>query len=228
MDFAQVILDRLKELDLNINQAEARYGFAQGYLRGVVRNDEKRATPGIDKAEIIATALGLEFRVGPPAAPPPVEHVTVDGADYTRIALHKASLSAGPGSANGDDVAIIDHLVFRQDWLRKMDVKAENGIMAHVSGDSMAPGIQPGDLVLIDKSRDTVPVKRRTKGAPLPPIFAFVQDGEARVKRIERPESSLLVLISDNPTFPPELLTAPTDDSFKILGQVVWSGHVWR
>ena len=100
--------------------------------------------------------------------------------------------------------------------------------MARVSGDSMAPGIQSGDLVLIDNTRVTVPIRNRLKGSKVAPIFAFVQDGEARVKRIERPEAQLLVLMSDNPSYPTELVTDPRPESIRILGQVVWSGHVWR
>lgn len=227
MDFAQLILDRLKELDLNINQAEARYGFAQGYLRGIVRNDEKRAVPSIDKAQAIARALGLDFHVGPRLPPPPIQHVMVDGTDFARIPLHDAYLSAGPGVTNCD-VAIIDHLVFRNEWLQKIGLKPDHAAMARISGDSMAPGIQHGDLVLIDTSKREVPVAKKCKNPVAPPIFAFMQDDEARVKRLERQEPSALILYSDNQTFRPEILFGSAIDSINILGQVVWSGHVWR
>lgn len=189
------------------------------------RSDDKRYN--FQALQALAGVLGLECYFGPPRQPIGIKHVTIDGADFASIPLHDAKLSAGPGALN-DDVAIIDHLAFRLEWLRKIDVKPENAAMARVAGDSMAPAIQSGDLVLIDKSKREVPLRRRTKTSSLPPIFAFVQDGEARVKRIERPEAKLLVLMSDNPNFPPELVTDPQPESIKILGQVVWSGHVWR
>jgi hypothetical protein len=227
MDFAKIVLDRLNELGLNVNQAEARFGFPQGYIRGVVREDAKRASPGIDKAEAIARALGLNVQLGARRSGP-IGVLDLDGADFARIPLHDAWLSAGPGVENGD-VAIIDHLVFRQEWLRKIDVKPEAAAMARVSGDSMAPGIQSGDLVMIDTTRKDVPVHRKHRSPGSLPIFAFIQDGEARVKRLERrPKEKILVLYSDNRDMPPELIAESDAHVLNILGQVVWSGHVWR
>lgn len=227
MDFARDVTARLKELGLNVNQAEARFGFPQGYIRGVVRDDAKRATPGIDKADAIARALGMKLQLGVRSRET-VGTIELDGSDFTRIPLHEAWLSAGPGCENGD-AAIIDHLVFRQDWLRKIGVKAETAAMARVSGDSMAPGIQSGDLVLIDTTRSEVPAYRKTRLPGTLPIFAFMQDNEARVKRLERrPEEGFLVLHSDNRDVPPELIAESDAHALNILGQVVWSGHVWR
>ena len=194
---------------------------------GLVRDIRAGVLPSADRIQALFEYLGAEYPIGQTREPPPIQHIQVDGAAYTRVPLHEAWLSAGPGNVNGD-VEIIEHLAFRQDWLARVGVSAQNAALARISGESMAPGIQPGDIVLIDASRLAVPVKRRTKGNPPPPIYAFVQDGEARVKRIERPETSMLVLLSDNPTFPPELVVDPPSDTFKILGQVVWSGHTYK
>lgn len=189
------------------------------------REGEKRYNlPSLMK---LAAVLDLEFHFGPARSPEKVEHVVVAGADYVSIPLHDAVLSAGAGSLN-DESAIISQLSFRHDWLTKVGVSPKDASMARVSGDSMAPGIQSGDLVLIDTTKTTVPIRRRLKGSKVAPIFAFVQDGEARVKRIERPDAQLLVLMSDNPAYPTELVTDPLPESITILGQVVWSGHVWR
>ena len=57
----------------------------------------------------------------------------------------------------------------------------ENALMARISGDSMAPAIPSGDLVMIDKTRLDVPAR---KPGQLP-IFAFIQDDQARAKRLE-------------------------------------------
>lgn len=69
MDFAEIVLARMRDLGVNVNQAEARCGFEQGYIRGVVRNDDKRAVPSVDKARRIAEGLGLDFYIGPPRQP---------------------------------------------------------------------------------------------------------------------------------------------------------------
>lgn len=227
MDFAEEVTARLKELGLNVNQAEARFGFPQGYIRGVVRDDAKRATPGIDKADAIARTLGMKLQLGMRSSEP-VGVIEIDGTDFARIPLHDAWLSAGPGINNGD-TAIIDHLVFAQAWLRKVGVRADTAAMARISGDSMAPGIQSGDLVLIDTTRREVPLYRKSKRPGALPIFAFMQDGEARVKRLERrAEEGFLVLHSDNREIAPELIAERDAHTLNILGQVVWSGRVWR
>lgn len=227
MDFAKIVLDRLDELGLNINQAETRFGFPQGFIRGVVREDAKRATPSIDKAEAIARALGLSVLLGV-GQREPVQAVEIAGNSFARIPLHDAWLSAGPGIENGAQ-AVIDHLVFRKEWLRKIGVKPETAAMARISGDSMAPGIQAGDLVMVDTGRLEVPIFRKSKPPGALPIFAFMQDNEARVKRLERrPAEKFLVLYSDNRDIAPELVAEGDAHTLNILGQVVWSGRVWR
>lgn len=191
------------------------------------RQGEKRYNlPSLMK---LAKVLDLEFHFGPPRAGHSVEHVHVDGSDFASIPLHDAYLSAGPGSMNGDDVSVIDHLVFRQEWLRKIDVKPDTAAMARISGDSMAPGIQSGDLVMIDTTRREVPAHRKTRLPAQLPVFAFMQDNEARVKRLERrPKEKILILYSDNKDIAPEIIAESDAPALNILGQVVWSGHVWR
>lgn len=228
MDFAQVVLDRLQALDLNINQAETLYGFSEGYIRGVVRNDDKRAIPNVEKAARISKALGLDFYFGPPRESGPIVQVTLDGAEYASIALHEASLSAGPGITNGGS-NIIDHLAFRRDWLTRLGVNAGQACLARVIGDSMFPTLSPNDMVLIDTRHKEPPIRARgDKDKRRSSIYAFVQDGEARVKRIERPEPDLIILLSDNPDCAPEALTGARATALHIIGKVVWWGHTNR
>ncbi len=88
-----------------------------------------------------------------------------------------------------------------------------------VCGDSMAPTLCDGDLVMIDRRR-TSPVNRR--------IYALVGPGdEARVKRVERLPAALL-LHSDNEDFPTEIIAPSDANRIRILGEVVWWGHTVR
>jgi hypothetical protein len=195
---------------------------------GLIRDIRAGVMPAVDRLEALMDYLGLGFQFGATSAPVLIEHITLAGSDYARIPVHDARLSAGPGEMN-DGVAIIDHMAFRQDWLRKIDVKPENALIARVAGDSMAPAIQSGDLVMIDKTRRDVPAFKKTRLPQQLPIFAFRQDDQARVKRLERRvKEKLLILYSDNPTLPAEVIGEGDVQSLEILGQVVWSGHVWR
>lgn len=226
MAFADVVLARLAELDLNVNQAEARAGLPQGYIRGVIREDEKRAVPNIEKAAKIADALGLELYFGPPRDHLPVSVVPAmtGDDDFAKIPLHEATLAAGNGYVNGDDL-VVGALAFRRDWLRRLGVSASRARVARVHGDSMAPTLCDGDMILIDTSKREVLSRSKTSRRRAPPIYAFVEDGVARVKRIELVDADFYAVMSDNPEFKTEFKRAEAIGSMHIIGKVLWWGH---
>ncbi|MDZ4095474.1 MAG: S24 family peptidase [Paracoccaceae bacterium] len=178
----------------------------------------------------LAEVLGLEFYFGPPRDTGPVEQITLNGADYAQIPLFDAMLSAGPGAQNhGANIA--SHLAFRRDWLGRIGVPASSACLARITGDSMCPTIHPGDMVLIDRNRTEPPVlKRSPTDKRRPQVYAFVEEGEARIKRIERPEPEALILLSDNPEHAPQLRTGAQAKAMQlaIIGKVIWWGHTDR
>lgn len=151
--------------------------------------------------------------------------VKIDLADYAIIPLHEAWLSAGPGIANAG-ANIVDHLAFRHDWLARIGVSASHSCLARVSGESMFPTLSPGDMVLLDTSRTDPPVRNRaTQDKRRPMIWALLDDGQARIKRIERLNADTMFLVSDNPDHPPELRVGPQLAQVQIIGKVIWWGH---
>lgn len=189
------------------------------------RSDEKRYS--FQALQRLADVLDLECYFGPKRETAPVPQITLDGTDYASIPLHEAWLSAGPGIDNGGS-NIIDHLAFRRDWLARIGISASQSCLARVSGDSMFPTLSPGDMVLIDTSKDVLPDHRKPLDRRRPAIWALLDGGEARIKRIERPNSETLLLVSDNPDHPPELRTGHQLASVQIIGKVVWWGHTSR
>lgn len=182
----------------------------------------------VESLEKLADVLGLEFYFGPPRDAGPIEHMTVDGADYAHIPLHDALLAAGAGACNGTE-EVIDHLAFRRDWLQRIGVSASAARLARVHGDSMQPSLWPGDMILIDTRADDPPTRGRDpRDQRRSPIYALIDNGEARVKRIERPTPDLMMLLSDNPDYAPELRHGDDMKSVQIIGKVVWSGHTHR
>ena len=227
MDFAEQILLRLTELGLNVNQAEAQAGFPQGYIRGVVRDDTKRATPSIDKAEAIARSLGLEFYLGP-IRDGTASQPSADMNEFFQVPRIDASVSAGIGFPNHAE-AIAGSIAFRRDWLKRIGVPPSAAVVATVSGESMMPTISPGDLLLINTS-DKLPVSRTNRKVAFDkkfkrPIYAFVDDEGARVKRVIGDGDGGFLLTSDNQDYPPQRIAKQNAGSLSIIGRVAWWGH---
>lgn len=227
MDFASLVEARLAELGENVNSFEARQGWSQGYLRAVVRNDDKRTVPNIERAEKISRALGFDFYIGPKRETGPVTQIQIQGNDFAHVPLFGASLSAGNGSVNSGDV-VVDHLAFRREWLRKIGVSPSDAVLARVAngelGESMMPTISPGDMLLIDTSKKELPQERATAKGRKNPIYAFTTSEGARVKRIARNKGTVF-LISDNPDVAPEVVDPAAWDGVNVIGKVMWWGH---
>lgn len=141
---------------------------------------------------------------------------------YVPLPIHDAVLQAGTGAENASE-GIHDYLAFRSDWLKRIGVQLSAAALAHAKGDSMIPAINDGDILLIDTSVIAPPDRiREPKDSRLATIYALRDDHGARVKRIERIGPGQLMLLSDNPAFPPEV---KGDADISILGKVVWWGH---
>lgn len=174
----------------------------------------------------LAEVLDLECYFGPRREP--AQPANVDERDFARIPLVDAQLAAGPGAHNGDE-EILDHLAFRNDWLKKLGLNPAHAVLARVRGDSMKPTLWPGDTILIDTSHQSrrIEVKNRPPRKGKAPIYAFRTGDDERVKRLIRPDQDTLVVLSDNPEWEPEVFTgvALKRAELGIIGKVVWWGH---
>ncbi|MBU2867110.1 S24 family peptidase [Pacificibacter marinus] len=187
------------------------------------RQGEKRYNlPALMK---LAGVLDLEFYFGPPRETGDVSQPpAADPEEFANIPLHEASLAAGAGAANGAE-PVVDYLSFRRDWLRRIGTAPASAVLARVSGDSMEPTIWAGDMVLVDRSKTVVPVRTSSSKKGRSAIYAVLDDGHARVKRIERPSEDQILLLSDNPDYTPEFANPKT---LSIIGKVMWWGHTNR
>ncbi|MBY6091043.1 helix-turn-helix transcriptional regulator [Maritimibacter alkaliphilus] len=147
--------------------------------------------------------------------------------EFAKVPLHDASLSAGGGRFN-DEHGNLEYLAFRRSWLRKVGVDASNAVMARITsgemGESMLPTICPGDMVLIDTSRKDIPPRPANYKSRKSPVFAFATEDGARVKRLAQ-LSDMVILVSDNPDYPPEFIPKAEWDQVNVIGKVVWWGH---
>lgn len=183
------------------------------------REGEKRYNlPALMK---LAEVLDLEFYFGPRRSIGRVQ-VIDQAEEYAHIPLHSACLSAGHGTINEAE-EIVGALAFRREWLRRVGVDASRAALARASGESMEPSIFDGDMLLLDLTRiNPPPLAKNERGARKSPIFAVLDDGEAKVKRVHLTDQGTAVLMSDNPDYPPTFVRIET---LQIIGKVVWWGH---
>lgn len=220
---ARLIEQRLKALNTNAFAFEKLHNLPADAIRSVLRAEKKSGT-GLNRAQQICDALGLELYIGPPRDDGP-QPSDADLRTLANVPLHEALLAAGDGVENSTET-IAGYLAFRKDWLRKIGLSPSNAALARARGDSMQPVIWDGDLLLIDRSKiEPPPITKTDRGKRHAPVFALLDDGRAKVKRLQLLDDRVAILISDNPDYPPQYATTET---LSIIGKVMWWGHTDR
>ncbi len=186
---------------------------------GLIRDIRAGRLPSLDKLQALSEYFDLEFYIGPPRSDPaPV--VMVKDEPFDMVPRYEASSAAGDGVVNFDGPPI-DHLAFSKTWLKQNGINAGACVLLNVKGDSMEPSIYDGDLVMIDRRRQTIRTGR---------LYVF-RDGDEglRLKRLDVIPDTAIMLRSDNPKYPPEPRTGEAMNAISegVVGEVVWSGHKW-
>jgi phage repressor protein C with HTH and peptisase S24 domain len=133
-----------------------------------------------------------------------------DKEAYVSIPLLGAVASAGPGRENEDD-EIIDYCKFKASWIRKFGSPRNLALMT-ISGDSMAPTLSKGDVIMIDKS-ETAPRDDR--------IYVINSGGSTVIKRLQLRGKSVWALSDNEKTNPPYQIEKDSN----IIGRIVWFGR---
>lgn len=129
---------------------------------------------------------------------------------YVKLAKLQNSLGAGSVDLQEFDEVEGTHS-FRRDWLLKKGWPIPALRVLNVKGNSMAPYINDGDIVLVNTAE-----KRLISGE----VYAIASDGEAMVKRLFKQLDGKVRVESDNKEYPPDFFTP--DRHGVILGLVVW------
>jgi phage repressor protein C with HTH and peptisase S24 domain len=160
---------------------------------------------------------GSKMRIEPPdyAKPAHGDFQSCD-IDYSMIRRMDLSVSAGSGvvALEGQDAASV---ALPSRWLSSAAINANLSVLVSVKGDSMSPAIPDGAFVLVH-----LPEKAVTKAG----IYAFNLDGQSFVKRLVPSEADgegrplAISIISDNPAFPPKVLTGRKLNDMRVVGRV--------
>ncbi|WP_300707297.1 S24 family peptidase [uncultured Desulfovibrio sp.] len=211
--------DRLKEVRGELTQAE--FADILGIPQVTLGNYERgRNEPRFEFIEKVCSRFEINVewllfgtgnrRGGPAGTAKPTCDV-----DLIMIPMVEARLSAGPGSLETSGECERSY-AFRSDFLHRKG-NPDDMVLMRVEGDSMQPEIMHNDVVLIDRSKTQIRLGR---------IFAVGFEEAIYLKRIDMLPGKI-VLKSANPAYPPvELdIREQQGDSFRVIGQVLWSGR---
>lgn len=135
-----------------------------------------------------------------------------DFLDYVFVPQVSGEISAGGGLIADNSIEL--KIAFRKEWIERRG-DPRNMSLIRISGDSMEPTLQSGDLALVDHGRNYVD--------PQGGIYAISLDQTIMVKRLQvMHPSRRLKVISDNGRYE-SIETDP--EKLRINGKVIWFGR---
>jgi len=136
---------------------------------------------------------------------------SVAHADPDLVEIDHVDLRFGMGATYLDGPVETEKRVFSRSWLRNFTRAAPEQLFWTLGdGDSMEPTIRSGEVILIDRSQDTL---RSADG-----IWAVTVGDIVQVKRLRPRASGAVEILSDNPAVPPDLAV---DGELHVIGRVV-------
>ncbi|MFC0204878.1 S24 family peptidase [Novosphingobium soli] len=204
------LLELAEERRVSLTRLSQMLGKNPSYLQQFVRKGSPRKLEEQDRGMLARffgvdeTELGRAAEISYDAPEVPARTRWVD------VPRLEIEASAGPGSELAADM-VFDTIRFSARWLRAMGLQPERVSAIAVSGDSMDPTLRDGDEILVE----------RIAGPPRNGIHVVRLGGSLLVKRLETARPGLIVLISDNPAYPPVECAAGDVD---VIGRVVWKG----
>src|SRR5690606_27246880 len=97
-------------------------------------------------------------------------------------------------------------------WIQRIGASAQQVAALTVAGDSMAPTLEAGDLLLIDL---------RLPQGVLDGIYVIRIDDDLLVKRLQRLPQGQVQALSDNVKYEPFVFD-PAQGDVKIIGRIFW------
>lgn len=143
------------------------------------------------------------------------DHTAADepkmSADADLVEIDQVDLRFGMGATYLDGPVETEKRVFSRSWLRNFTRSAPEQLFWTLGdGDSMEPTIRSGEVILIDRSQDTL---RSADG-----IWAVTVGDIVQVKRLRPRANGSVEILSDNPAVPPDLAV---DGELHVIGRVV-------
>lgn len=218
-NIADGFADRLRRAIGNLSQREyaRRVGVSETTIRSYLSGE---TYPGLDKIASLAMVGGVEpiwlaSGVSPFAEEGAAKSLMLPAGKYHLIPRQDVKAAAGDAVLLPAK-EIVDYALFETEFLRReLGVDPKNLVLIQAKGDSMEPTIRDGDLLLVDWSQ-----AYEADNA----IYVLNVDGRIMVKRLQFQLDGTIEVLSDNPKYTPQTVTPQTNDLFRLVGRVVWSG----
>ncbi len=136
--------------------------------------------------------------------------------DLVFAPMFDVQASAGFGSlVQSEDIT--DSFGFNKSWLSsQLRVSSEDIAFVTVSGDSMMPTLDDGDMILVDMSQQQVARED---------IYLLQTEDGLVTKRVKQVRGGDLSVTSDNPEYPCWTINPAREERNPVVGRVVWCGR---
>jgi phage repressor protein C with HTH and peptisase S24 domain len=188
------------------------------WLRGEAEPSRERLVALAQAAGVsvgwLAGGEGQEPRLVAPGSqsrPSPADPV-LDRRDYVLLPRRPEAAAAGPETPLPPTA--VEFIALRHEWVRStFGIDPDRLLIETAVGESMLPGIQNGDLLLIDATES----RFRNFG-----VYVLEIAGERLVKRVQPKLEGSLALISDNPAYETEYIPPAQATDIHVVGRVLW------
>jgi phage repressor protein C with HTH and peptisase S24 domain len=150
-------------------------------------------------------------------APAPAQRRT----DILQIPLMSTSASMGPGALQSEHEDVIQTMSINRPWLNRQASfsSAHNLALITGFGDSMKGTFEDGDVLIVDRGITDIKVDA---------VYVLELNDELYVKRLQRRPDGSVLMISDNKSYEPYLITNGDRERFRVLGRVVLAWNARR
>ncbi|WP_338665028.1 S24 family peptidase [Pararoseomonas sp. SCSIO 73927] len=226
-DVSREVADRAERLRQAVREAggnravAAKSGVPVGTIDNYVAGRDMRASNVARLAE--ATSVSIEWLLtgnGPRNGrsevllPPATLEASRAPPGYVSIPRYEAHASAGSGAINPTD-RVIEQITVTEEYIRRvLGRQPKHMALLEALGDSMAPTIESGDILMIDVSVLTIRFSS---------VYVIRLAEQLLVKRLQLMFNGTIKIISDNPLYGEETVD-PRKDQLDVVGEVVWSG----
>ncbi len=204
------IAERLSVAGISQSELARRLGVRQSTISGLIRGEQRSSTHLHRIARELSTSIAyLEGDTDDPSGSPEATSLS-SAPEYDLVPIESIDLQYGLGATFTDQHVEVEVLQFPRQWVESFTRTPSNLLtFARGRGDSMMPTIHSNDMVLIDRSQRTI--------AERDAIWAFTIGDIGGIKRL-RPVGDRVVILSDNPSVPPDEAMA---DEVRIVGRVI-------